>query len=119
LKGVTDDDKRDAAAGWQLSSRSSRRAGTKRRRVIKSGADDMLELEGAAEDEKEEGDLARQTPPSRAPYRCANGGLLQVDRQAMGIDNKSPDHSSSRFLHSIRRHATMLWETTRDTPRRR
>ena len=59
LKGVADDDKRDAAAaGWQLSSRSSRRAGTKRRRVIKSGADDMLELEGGAEeDENEDGDL--------------------------------------------------------------
>ena len=28
--------------------------------------------------------------------RYANGGLPQVDRQAMGIDNKSPDHSSSR-----------------------
>jgi len=107
LKGVTDDDKRDAAAGWQLSSRSSRRAGTKRRRVIKSGADDMLELEGGAEeDESEEGDL-----PGRGHYLShrldmsggdRSSGFPKVDCQAMGID---PIYSSFRPSIASRWHA--------------
>lgn len=112
MKGVTDDDKRDAAAGWTLSSRSSRRAGTKRRRVIKSGADDMLELEGAEEDENEDGDLlGRERHPSLprhcpgSPWRRQRWCSPEVDCQAMGIDTaKSPDHPSPvfPFLHSIR-----------------
>jgi hypothetical protein len=105
LKGVTDDDQRDAAAaGWQLSSRSSRRAGTKRRRVIKSGADDMLELEGAEEDENEEGDL-----PGRGHHR----GQRSV-REWWFTPSRSPGNGHRQqkpgslvfpFLHSIRWHA--------------
>jgi hypothetical protein len=56
LKGVAKDYDRDAAAGCKLSGQSSHRAGTKRRRVIKSGADELLELEGAEEDEDDKDD---------------------------------------------------------------
>lgn len=109
MKGVTDDDQRDAAAaGWQLSSRSSRRAGTKRRRVIKSGADDMLELEGAEEDEdNEEGDL-----PGRGHHRDRPliGTRMVVYPKSIARQwastAKSPDHQPRLpFLHSIRWHA--------------
>ena len=61
MKGVAKDYERDAAAGCKLSGRSTHRVGTKRRRVIRSGADEMLELENAAEDETEEGGLVNST----------------------------------------------------------
>jgi ATP-binding cassette subfamily E protein 1 len=56
LKGVAKDYDRDAAADCKLRGQSSHRAGTKRRRVIKSGADELLELEGAEEDEDDKDD---------------------------------------------------------------
>jgi ATP-binding cassette, sub-family E, member 1 len=68
LKGVAEDYNRDAAAGRKLSVQSSHRAGTKRRRVIKSGADELLDLKRAEDDKDDEGDLADIThhpPPSR------------------------------------------------------
>jgi ATP-binding cassette subfamily E protein 1 len=61
LKGVAKDYERDAAAGCKLSVQFSHRAGTKRRRVIKSGADELLDLEGAEDDKDDEGDLADRT----------------------------------------------------------
>jgi ATP-binding cassette subfamily E protein 1 len=56
LRGIAQDYDRDAAAGCNLSGQSSRRAGTKRRRVIKSGADELLDLEGAETDDNDDGD---------------------------------------------------------------
>lgn len=57
MKGVAEDYFRDfAAAGCKLSSLSSRRAGTRRRRVIKSGADELLEMLEGAEEDEDEGD---------------------------------------------------------------
>ena len=61
LKGITEDYDRNAAAGCKLSVQSSHRAGTKRRRVIKSGADELLDLERAEDDKDDEGDLADST----------------------------------------------------------
>jgi hypothetical protein len=109
LKGVTADDKRDAAAaGWQLSSRSSRRAGTKRRRVIKSGADDMLEFEGAEEDESEDGDLFGKDHRSLRPSPYCELGrgdgkrwdfpLKSIARQWASTAQKAPITRLSAFL---------------------
>lgn len=61
LKGIAEDYDRNAAAGCKLSVQSSHRAGTKRRRVIKSGADELLDLERAEDDKDDEGDLADTT----------------------------------------------------------
>ena len=61
MKGVAADYERDAAAGCTLSGKSTYRVGTKRRRVIRSGADELLELESTAEDEIDEGDLVDST----------------------------------------------------------
>ena len=61
LKGIAEDYDRNAAAGCKLSVQSSHRAGTKRRRVIKSGADELLDLERAEDDKDDEGDLADST----------------------------------------------------------
>jgi hypothetical protein len=121
LKGVTDDDKRDAAAGWQLSSRSSRRAGTKRRRVIKSGADDMLELEGAEEDENEEGDL-RDKGHHRGhrlsewwfiPSRSPGNEHRQQKRPRSPVFRSSIPSDGTFAAACSQRHATMIWGTTK------
>jgi ATP-binding cassette subfamily E protein 1 len=132
LKGVADDDQRDAAAaGWQLSSRSSRRAGTKRRRVIKSGADDMLELEGCAEeDENEDGDLLgkghhRCHRLDTRHQRCATEMVIHLKSIARQWASARSTRLSVPPFHfggtpaaaccspvAIRRHATMLWGTT-------
>ena len=61
MKGVAADYERDAAAGCTLSGKSTHRAGTKRRRVVRSGADELLELESTAEDEIDEGGLVDST----------------------------------------------------------
>jgi len=72
LKGVAKDYNRDAAAGRKLSVQSSHRAGTKRRRVIKSGADELLDLEHAEHDKDDEGDLADSTHHRHRPRPQAN-----------------------------------------------
>jgi hypothetical protein len=68
LKGVAKDYDRDAAADCKLSGQSSHRAGTKRRRVIKSGADELLELEGAEEDEDDNDNSVDSTPHRRHDF---------------------------------------------------
>lgn len=117
MKGVAGDYDRDAAAGCKLSDQPSHRAGTKRRRVIKSGADELLELEGAEEDEDDKGDSEDSThhrhhdSSTRVPRSWAQAMVdFPVDCQAMGIDTNPsppPSHAFQPSSSSSSRHVRL------------
>lgn len=138
MKGVAKDYERDAAAGCKLSGRSTHRAGTKRRRVIRSGADEMLELESAAEDETEERGLVnstyhRQPRLQHVKEESWHGRWygFSVDCQAMGVGTPNFDHAfpcicpyrpETRLLPAHptthKGKATRLWVTTTTIPQK-
>lgn len=138
MKGVAKDYDRDAAAGCKLSGQSSHRAGTKRRRVIKSGADELLELEGAEEDEADEGDSDDKTHHRRhdSRKRIRVAAQAAVHPQSIARQWASTTQAQSCFpgpplscsharlllpqftQKKWRMHATRLWVMTMTIPQK-
>jgi ATP-binding cassette subfamily E protein 1 len=133
LKGIAEDYDRNAAAGCKLSVQSSHRAGTKRRRVIKSGADELLDLVRAEDDKDDEGDLADSTHHRHGhdfkalEQKPRLSAMVYFPRRLPGNGHRHPSQVTLpnpsyvvprrvcccfSFTQNRRMHATRLWVMT-------